>query len=302
MTAPTATLTLKTYFGGQSVYDSIRDGSIKVDGLNFDFQKGPPGAGAFRVMCRTMDYDISELAIVAYWVAREYGRPFTAIPAIVLGHEQHGNIIYNESTGVRTPKDLEGKKVGTRGFTVTPGIWQRGFFKLDHDVDLNKITWVCTDEEHVQEYDDPPNVTRVMGGDLIKMLEEGEVVAALSGYNGDNPHIKRFYPDAEAATRAFYQKHGIFPIDHLVVIKDEIIKENPWLPKALFEALEASKNEALKKDPHAHIGGAGIMEGDPLPYGLEANRKALQLLLDLCLEQGVLHKPTTLEELFPFGL
>jgi 4,5-dihydroxyphthalate decarboxylase len=299
MTA-TSTLTLPTYFGGQAVYDSIRDGSIKVDGLQFDFKQPPPGVQAFRHMCRTMEYDISEMAVVAYFVAKEYGRAFTAIPAIVLGHEQHGNIIYNENV-VKTPKDLEGKKVATRGYTVTPGVWQRGFFSLDYGVDLSKITWVCNDQEHVIEYEDPPNVTRVMGADLTKMLENGEVAAALQGYNGDNPAIKRFFPDSEAATREFYKKHGVFPIDHLVVIKDSVIEQNPWLPRALFDALEASKNETLRKDPHAHIGGAGIMEGDPLPYGLEANRKTLQLLLDLCLEQGVLHKPTTLEELFPLG-
>lgn len=302
MTTSTATLTLTTAFGGHTVYDAIKDGRITVDGVKFNFQEVTPVTAAFRKMCRTLDYDVSEMAIAAYFVAREHGKPFTALPAIVLAHGQHQNIVYNENAGVRTPKDLEGKRVGARSYTVTPGIWIRGILKLEHGLDLDKITWVANDEEHVAEYmsHDPPNVKRQIGANLNQMLEEGDLAAGLWA-NADAPQIKPFYDDPDGAAKEFYKRYGVFPIDHLVVVKDSVLKEHPDLARALYDALKASKEEAQRRDPHAHIGGVGIMEGDPLPYGLEANRKALQMHLDMCLDQHVLRRPTTLEELFPLA-
>ncbi|MGH2583926.1 MAG: ABC transporter substrate-binding protein [Dehalococcoidia bacterium] len=302
MTTSRTTLKLSAAIGDHPINKPLIDGTITVDGVTLDFQEVTPLTAAFRRMCRTLDYDVAEMAIAAYFVAREYGKPFTALPAVVLAHGQHQNVVYNSNI-VKTPKDLEGKKAGTRGYTVTPGIWIRGMLKLEHGVDLDRIEWVASDEEHVAEYTshDPPNVTRQLGANLSQMLAEGELAAGLwSQASGD--HIKPFYADPDAATREFYSRYGVFPIDHVVVVKDAVLKENPWLARALYEALTAAKAEALRKDPHAHIGGAGIIEGDPLPYGLEANRQALQMLLDMCLDQHVLHKHTTLEDLFPLGV
>jgi 4,5-dihydroxyphthalate decarboxylase len=303
LTTTTAQQTLTTAIGGHAVYDALKDGSVKVDGVRLDFQEVTPLTAAFRRMCRTLDYDISELAIVAYFVAREYGMPFTALPAIVLAHGQHQNVVFIENAGLRTPKDLEGRRVGARGFTVTPGVWIRGIMKLEYGLDLNEVTWVVNDEEHVAQYSshDPPNVVREIGADLNGMLERGELVAGLWA-NSTSHQIKPFYPDPEAAATRFYKDYGVFPVDHLVVVKDSVLKEDPRVARSLYEALKASRDEAMRKDPHAHVGSAGIVDGDPLPYGLESNRKALQMLLDMCLDQKVLHKPTTLEELFPLSL
>ena len=233
--------------------------------------------------------------------ARAAGVPVKSIAALV----QHplNTVMTPKGSGIARPKDLEGKKVGTRGYTVTPGIWIRGILQLEHGVDLDRIAWVANDEEHVAEYTshDPPNVTRQLGANLNQMLADGELAAGLWA-KGDGDHINPFYPDPDAAAREFYQRYGVFPIDHLIVVKDSLLEEHPWLARALYEALKAAKTEALRRDPHAHIGGAGIIAGDPLPYGLEANRKALQMLLDMCLEQRVLQQHTTLEELFPLRL
>ena len=213
-------------------------------------------------------------------------------------------MVYNETTGVKTPKDLEGKRVGARSHTVTPIVWARG---IPPDGPRRRPQakspgWPTTRSTAPSTCRTTRRTScREIGADLNKKLEAGDIVANMGAYNGEDPHIKPFYPDPEPAPEEFYQKYGVFPIDHLVVLKDSVIKEHPWLPKALYEALDESKDEALKKDPHAHIGGNGIMEGDPLPYGLEANRKALQMLLDLCYDQDVLRKPMTLEELFPLG-
>jgi 4,5-dihydroxyphthalate decarboxylase len=301
MTASTRTLTLNTAVGGQIVFDALKDGTVAVEGATLDFQEVKPITAVFRRMCRTLDWDVAEMAVAAYFVAREHGKPFTALPAIVLGHGQHQNAVYNVESGVRTPKDLEGRKVGVRSYTLTPGIWVRGILKLEHGVDLDTIDWVVGDEEHVAEYasHDPPNVTRQVGADLNRMLAEGELAGGL--FAGQGEKVRPFYPDPEAAAREFYKRYGVFPIDHLIVVKDALLREHPWLARALYDALKAAKAEGLRRDPHVHVGGAGIMDGDPLPYGLEANRKALQMLLDFSIEQRVLQKPMTLEQLFPYG-
>lgn len=153
MTTRTA-LTLTTAIGGHSVYNALKDGTVKVDGIGFDFQEVTPLTAAFRKMCRTLDYDLCEMSLASYFNAREHGKPFTAIPAIPWQHAQHQNVVYNANNGINSAKDFEGKKVGVRAWTVTPGIWVRGILATDYGLDHTKVNWVLSDEEHVEECND----------------------------------------------------------------------------------------------------------------------------------------------------
>jgi 4,5-dihydroxyphthalate decarboxylase len=304
MTTATGTLTLTTAIGGHSVYAALKDGTVKVDGVSFDFQEVTPLTAAFRKMCRTLDYDVCEMSLASYFNAREFNKPFTAIPAIPWQHAQHQNAVYNEASGIRNPKDLEGKKVGVRAWTVTPGIWVRGILGLDYGVDHTKVDWVLSDEEHVAECNDliPANVTRQKGSNIQEMLVSGDLDAGLWA-KGNNPeHIKGLIDSPDAACTAFWQRYGVFPLDHLIVIKNSVIDANPGLPAALYEAFKQSKAIALEKDPHGHIGGQGLKDGDPLPYGLTENEKSLNMFLDFCADQKVTQRRMTIEELFPLGL
>ncbi len=184
-----------------------------------------------RRMCRGLEFDICEMAFTTYVCARAAGLPFTAIPLFVTRNFHHWAIFYNEKSGIRTPKDLEGRKVGVnRGYTVTTGLWARGILQSEYGVDLNKVTWVPTDDEHVLGFEYPPNVDNSHRGKPMKeLLLSGVVDAALGEVGVEAPEIKPLIPDAQNAAFDYFRKTGIYPINHGVVVKNSVLKENPGI-------------------------------------------------------------------------
>jgi 4,5-dihydroxyphthalate decarboxylase len=304
MTTETKTLTLTTAIGEHKVYDALKSGDVSIPGVQFNFQDVKPTTAIFRKMSRTLDYDVCEMALVTYFCAREAGKPFTALPAFPWQNMQHGAMYYNANK-ISGPQDLNGKTATSRAYTVTPGVWMRGILKEDFGIDSKTMKFIIGDEEHVAEFHDhyPSNVERRLGAKLVEILESGEADAGIAGTPAsDKDYIKPMYPDPQAACKDFYNRTGIFPLNHMVVIKDSVLQENPWFAEALYEALKKSKEATFKADPGAKIGGAGIVEGDPLPYGISANRLKIDTLLDMCAEQGVTQRRMTIEELWPLGL
>jgi 4,5-dihydroxyphthalate decarboxylase len=304
MTTETKTLTLTTALGEHKVYDALKAGDVSIPGVQFNFQEVKPTTAIFRKMSRTLDYDVCEMALVTYFCAREEGKPFTALPAFPWQNLQHPAMYYNANT-ISGPQDLNRKTATTRAYTVTPGVWMRGILKEDFGIDHKTMKFIIGDEEHVAEYHDhyPPNVERRLGAKLVEILESGEADAGIAGTPAsDKDYIKPMYPDPQAAAKDFYKRTGIFPLNHMVVIKDSILQENPWFAEALYEALKKSKEATFRADPDAKIGGAGIVDGDPLPYGITPNRHKIDALLDMCAEQGVTRRRMTIEELWPLGL
>ncbi|MGE0688929.1 MAG: hypothetical protein AB7P33_19480 [Dehalococcoidia bacterium] len=304
MATSTSTLTLNTAVGEHKVYDALKAGDVKIPGVEFQFQDVKPTTAIFRKMSRTLDYDVCEMALVTYFVGREFGKPFTALPAFPWQNMQHNAMYYNANK-ISGPQDLNGKTATSRSYTVTPGVWMRGILKEDFGIDSKTMKFIIGDEEHVAEYHDyyPSNVERRLGAKLVEILESGEADAGIAGTPAsDKDYIKPMYPDPQAACKDFYQRTGIFPLNHMVVIKDSVLQENPWFAEALYEALKKSKEATFKADPNAKIGGAGVVDGDPLPYGITPNRHKIDALLDMCVEQGVMRRRMTIEELFPLGL
>ena len=172
-----------------------------------------------RRMCRGLEFDICEMAFTTYVCARAAGLPFTAIPLFVTRNFHHWAIFYNEKSGIRKPKDLEGRKVGVnRGYTVTTGLWARGILQSEYGVDLNKVTWVPTDDEHVLGFQYPPNVDNSCRGTPMKeLLLSGTVDAALGEVGVEAPEIKPLIPDAQNAAFDYFRRTGIYPINHGVV-------------------------------------------------------------------------------------
>ena len=152
MTAQAPTLTLKTAIGGYGHHAALKDGSIAPQGVTLDHVEITPIINAFRRMCRGLEFDISEMAITTYLTAKQYGLPFTAIPVFPVRAFHHGAAMGNTAQGVSAPKDLEGKKAGVRAYTVTTGVWSRGILASEYGLDLNKVTWVLADEEHVEQF------------------------------------------------------------------------------------------------------------------------------------------------------
>src|SRR5207247_3442020 len=191
---------LKVALGVRGHTQPLIDGTVKPRGFEFEFEDVPAIIKAFRRMVRALDFDICELAMTTYLCSRAHGKRFTAIPVFPMRAFHHGAIVYNTRAGVATPKDLEGKKVGVnRGYTVTTGVWARSILQHEHGVDLKRITWVLSGDEHVAEYRPPPNVVPIEPGRTIEdLLTSGDIAAAI-GVQVDSPDVEPLIPNARDA-------------------------------------------------------------------------------------------------------
>src|SRR4029077_7282836 len=176
-----AQIKLRTVTRTQGNNQALKDGAVKPKTFEFDFVEVNPLIAAFRRMVRGLEFDICEMAITTYICARAHGKRMTAIPIFLVRAFHHGAILVNGKAGIRTPKDLEGKRVGVnRGYTVTTGVWARSVLQNEHDVDLSKITGVLRGDEHVAEYRPPANVVPIEAGKKMgEMLAAGELAAAI---------------------------------------------------------------------------------------------------------------------------
>jgi ABC-type nitrate/sulfonate/bicarbonate transport system substrate-binding protein len=262
-----------------------------------------------RPMVRELAFDVCEMAFTTYLCARGVGVPITAIPVFFTRNFHHWAAFYNVNSGITTPKNLEGRVVGVnRGYTVTTGTWLCGILHREYGVDLDKVTWSVTDVEHVAQYQAPANVNyALMGRSLGELLASGEVAAAIGDIQVDSPHVKPLIPNAREAGFASYRKTGIYPLNHSVVIRNSVLAANPGLAAVLFDAFKAAKAEYMAR---LQIGGAltaedrdalALRDGigdDPFPYGVAPNRKAIETLVQFSLEQHIIPRKFSVEELF----
>ena len=304
-----AELKLRTVTRTQGNNKALKDGTVKPRTCELEFVEVDPLIDAFRRMVRGLEFDVSEMAITTYLTARAHGKAFTALPVFVMRQFHHAPILYNVKSGVKSPKDLEGKKVGVRAYTVTTGVWARGILASEYGVDLDKVTWVVVDEEHVQEYQKPANVLERPGANLGDMLVKGELAAAIGAGQIDSPDVKPLIADAREAEAAWYRKTGIYPLNHTVVVKDDLVQANPDLAPEIFNAFAAAKRLYVQRLAAGEIQQPSaddvffkrVMDvtGDPLPYGLGPNRRMLDAIVRHAAGQGIIPRPVAVEELFP---
>src|ERR1051326_864751 len=192
-------LKLKTVFRPDGHTAPLKDGTVKPRIFEIAYEDVPVLIQAFRRMVRGLEFDICELAITTYICAKAHGKRFTAIPVFPARVFHHGAILYNTKAGIRTPKDLEGKKVGVhRGYTVTTGVWARSILQHEYGVDVNKVTWLLSGDEHVAEYRPPPNVVPIEKGQKLEdMLASGEIPAVIN-IELWHPDVKPLIPDPVA--------------------------------------------------------------------------------------------------------
>ena len=221
---------------------ALKDGTVTPQGFSFDFEEVAPIIQAFRRMARGSEFDVSEMAMTTYLCARAAGKRITALPVFLVRAFHHGAVLHNAARGSFEPKQLEGKRVGVnRGYTVTTGVWARGVLQHQYGVDLSKITWVLSGDEHVAEFMAPSNVVRIEPGQqLDQMLLSGEIAAA-TGLATDHPDLKPLIPDAKAAGFAALMRDGYYPINHTVVVRDELLEAHPQLAAQLFDAFAEAK-------------------------------------------------------------
>ena len=268
---------------------ALKKGEIRSDLVDFDFVEVKVANNLFKQIVRDAKYDFAELAIVTYLQAKAAGKPYILLPAVLVSRGQHHTIAYNAERGPLKPSDLAGKRVGVRAYTVTTGTWVRGILAEDYGVDLDKVEWITFEDPHVAEYVDPKAIKRAPPGkELLQMLLDGELDAAVVGDKLSDPRLKHLIPDAEGAALKWAQRHGGVPINHMAVVRTELSKSRPDVVKELFRLLVASKQAAKP--------GTGALE--PLRFGVEACRPTLEVIIDYCARQGLIPRKLAVDELF----
>ena len=300
---------LTTVTRGQGNNRALKEGRVAPPDFELAFEEVEPLVKGFRRMVRELAYDVCEMALTTYICARAHGVKFTALPVFLVRDFHHGAIQVNRGAGLRTGRDFEGRRVGVnRGYTVTTGVWARAILQEEHGLDLSRVTWVRSGEEHVAEFVPPPNVVELEAGhDLAADLASGTLPAAV-GTAVEHPDVVPFVENPFAAGVAALKGRGLYPINHLVVVKDEVLAAHPGLAAQIFEAFAASKRlyvEELKAGRIAEpkradrvaLAALEVMD-DPLPYGIEPNRKVLETLMGHALTQGIIPAPMDIEGLF----
>ena len=305
-----AGLPLKTAIGTYGVTQPLKDGTVSSDKVSLEHVEVSPVTSIFRRMIRSTEFDVSEMALSTYLCARAFRKPITAIPVFVLRGFHHGAIQYNTKSGISSPKDLEGKKVGVRGYTVTTGVWVRGILQHRYGVDLDKVTWVLAGTEHVGEFISPRNTAHAGGSDLGALLAEGRLDAAIGVGRVDSPDVAPLIPNAREAAIEYYKDEGVYPINHTVVVKNQQLAANPWLGEELFGLFKEAKESYVRK---LNAGGeldaadqaikenGEVVGGDPFPSGVEVNRKSLEAIIQFNLDQKIIPSAPTVEEIFATG-
>lgn len=288
---------------------ALKDGTIQSERVVFKHVEVSPITSAFRRMVRGLDFDIAEMALSTYLCARAYQKPITALPIFLLRRFEHGSIVYNTNSGIQSPVDLHGRRVGVRSYTLTPGVWVRGILQSAYGVDLQQVQWVLFGDEHVAEYVAPAQVIAApAGGDIVSMLLTGEIAAAIGVRTADAPAIQPLIPQARHAAMAYFKHTGVYPISHLVVVKDELLQTYPWLAEELFVLFKAAKDQYLEQlragaqqgsQDQAMQAMRQAVGDDPLLYGVEPNRATLETFIRFNVEQQIIPHPVTVSELFP---
>ena len=316
-----AEITLTAVTGTRGSTEALKNGSLAVGTsgrFGLRFEEVPVLIQAFRRMVRSLDFDVTEMAFTTYLCARAAGKPFTALPVFLVRGFHHGAITRSVAAGPpvsadAVPRALEGQRVGVnRGYTVTTGVWARGILAEQYGVDLSRVTWVLSGDEHVAEYEPPPNVIPAgPGQDVPAMVASGELAAGI-GIPGGRPGVAPLLPDAEQAGYDALRDFGLYPINHLLVVKDELLDAYPDLAGDLFAAYAAAKNQYVARlrsgaitdpDPtdRMHQRVMEITGADPLPYGIGPNRAMIDRLVRHAVSQQILDQPLPAEELFAAG-
>jgi len=286
-------ITLRSAIADYPHIAALKDGRVASDRIRFEWETVEPITRAFRRQVRTGDFDLCEIALTTLAQAVAHGKAITALPVVVMRGFHHAALVCRRDSPLRGPDDLVGKRVGVRAYSQTTGVWVRGILLDEYGVDHRAITWVTAEDAHVAEYVDPPNVVRVPPGrDLASMLLAGEIDAGIALAGLDAGLVRPVIADAEAAAVAWYRKTGTYPVNHVLCVKNVHL----GLAEELFRLCIDAKAAAGRTSAEERF--RGVVGGDPLPYGVEANRAGISLCLRYAAEQGLVSRGFGAGELF----
>jgi len=276
---------LRTLLGDHPCTAALRGGSVKSDSVTLDFVDYSPTNKGFKPMVRDQAFDVSEMAIVTYLMAKSVGKPMVLLPSVVVARFQHAYAVYRSELGNLKPRDLEGKRVGIRSFTTTTGAWLRGILANDYGVDLNSVHWVTFEDAHVAEFVDT-TVRAPKDRQIIQMLLDGDLDAVL-GEKVERPGLKPLFPDAAAEEKSWFAKRRVVPINHMVVVSETLSHKHPDAVREVFRLLQASA-------------AATPATARPAPpqFSTEEMSRSLALISEYCAQQGLIPRAYAVNEMF----
>jgi 4,5-dihydroxyphthalate decarboxylase len=303
--------------GDYEIVRALIEGQVEPDGIELTILTDMDSTTRHWRFLRNRDFDIAETSCSSYIVARDKGVPITAIPVFLHRRFRHGFVFVNTGKGINKPTDLIGKKVGIKSFLVTATHWMRGILEHEYGVPHKSIHWVAELDEDV-DFTPPAglNITRLPHDMSVEdMLAEGELDALIHSdiikpMEAGDPRVARLWPDYKAEEIRFFKRTGIFPIMHVMGIKQEIVDRYPWVPINMFQAFEKSKAMAMHRLKNPRIVPLAwyqeaweeqdrILGPDPWEYGLsDRNRQTLETIIGYSHEQGLTQRRWTPDELF----
>ncbi len=301
-------------------YESIRalkEGVVKPDGIELTILTEMTAEVRHARMLRGRQFDVAELSMSNYMVAKDNGLPLIAIPVFLHRRFRHGFAFVNTGKGIDKPTDLIGKKVGVGSYHATSNLWLRGILEHEFDVPHKQIRWFNEFEEKIPwQAPQGLSIEKIPDGkNIVDMLLAGELDAVIDPevippVGAQDPRVRRLFPNYRELEIAYFKRTGIFPIMHTTAIKQDIVDKHPWVPASLMRAFEESKKIAYKRMENPRIVPLAwfrsfveeqeeIFADDPWIYGLgESNRKNVQTLMQYSFEQGLIGRKMAIEELF----
>jgi 4,5-dihydroxyphthalate decarboxylase len=275
------TMRLRTLLGDHPCTAALKAGSIKSDSVTLDFADYSPTHKGFKPMVREQAFDVSEMAIVTYLIAKSFGKPMVLLPTVVMARFQHAYALYNRKSGTLTPAQLNNKRVGIRSFTTTTGAWLRGILANDYGVDLDSIDWVTFEDAHVAEFRDT-TVRAPQDKQIVQMLIDGELDAVL-GEKSEHPDLKPLFADLGREEKSWFEKHGVVPINHMVVVSQTLSAKHPDAVREVFRLLQQSAADAPAASPQ---------------FSAEEMRRSLEMIIRYTAQQGLIPRDFAVDELF----
>jgi 4,5-dihydroxyphthalate decarboxylase len=305
--------------------EAIREGSVGVDGVDLTCITLKSGRNVFDRMVGGHEFDVAELSASEFISLSAKGDcPFVALPVFPSRVFRHGYIFINTRSGIRAPKDLEGRRIGLPLYTQTAAIWARGLLTQHFGVDLRGVRWVQGAVESASTHGKPhaPPLLKPVtieqnksSKSLGQMLADGGIDALIGSRKpesfGRDPNVVRLFPNYRTLERELYEKAQIFPIMHLIAMRRSLYERHPWLATSFFDAFVQSKRRALARMRYAGSLAAmlpwllseieeidRVFGGDAWPYGIEPNRPTLDALIRYMVEQHFIARPIPVADLF----
>ena len=312
-----AKLPLTLACGDYEIVRPLIDNRVKVDGVELTVLTDMDSASRHWRFLNNREFDIAEVSASSYLAAHDNSLPFRAIPVFLHRRFRHGFMFINTGKGITKPADLKGRRIGVKTLMTTAVLWMRGILQHEYGVPLESIEWVAEIENDVAvklpaglKYSCLPDDKSVE-----TMLAEGELDAVfhsdlIKPFLARDARVARLFPDHKAEEAAYFKRTGIFPIMHVVGLRQSLAEEHPWLAINLYRAFNEAKAIAMKRMANPRIVPLAwyrdaweeqerLLGPDPWEYGLGGkNRNVLETLAGYSHEQGLIKKRPALEELF----